>query len=606
MGLTGAGIEEERAVYLGDYTNVVRDLADSSPEEWDLVRTAMLHIAHSEGLCHEHNRWLGQEIFDTFEREAQHHLYFLTVDTWRDRPAPKPGPQEMFPNHDMTNREATYYHSRAALALLASKDRPDQAIGLLEDINAVFAPRISYYLPGGGYSLYLDRVLDRLPDLYERVGRFEDALNFTPVSFDHLGRDVSSCDVAIRRLEGWLDQLSESGGVSAVERFLDLTYGWLDKAGEVDEEERGHIGDCSRITRQFWAWYYGNALGRLLVARPSLGKSLLDEIENGEWEKCWHTAGVLFETPPESWSEYRQRALNFYNASDIEYRQQGPRPGGTILPPHLSAQSDLYWAVRVGFADAHSGDAGERRVSLTGIADSVERLEAIASSTAQHVLRAERNTDILVETVENRVMPNDEHWYRSLQKDLVDLLDSLPQETVRYLIEASRHQFANYMDDCKVSLCKSVESLFHRILVSEIQALPESGKLTLAIPRGKKPPRRLTSEQWHKIQLSRWSQILSTSTEGDMNEPLRLVLPRAFPNVDLDAVVGLHTGLASISQLRGNSAHDSATPDEQKDRDAGELWDLVVGSNGGGFLAKFYSALGLTGGSQGSGDASGC
>lgn len=90
-----------------------------------------------------------------------------------------------------------------------------------------------------------------------------------------------------------------------------------------------------------------------------------------------------------------------------------------------------------------------------------------------------------------------------------------------------------------------------------------------------------------------------------MNEPLRLALPRAFPNVDLDAVVGLHTGLASISQLRGSSAHDSATPDEQKARDVGELWDLVAGSSGGGFLAKFHSAFGLSGDNLGSGHAGG-
>ena len=36
--------------------------------------------------------------------------------------------------------------------------------------------------------------------------------------------------------------------------------------------------------------------------------------------------------------------------------------------------------------------ARERRVSSTGIADSLERIEAIASSTAQHVLRTERNS----------------------------------------------------------------------------------------------------------------------------------------------------------------------------------------------------------------------
>ena len=168
--------------------------------------------------------------------------------------------------------------------------------------------------------------MGRLPVLYEMVGRYEDALNITPVSFDLFGRSIVSCDVAGRRLNGWLDQLSESGGVSEVERCLDVIYEWMDKASDVDDEERDHIGECPTATRQFWAWYYGNALGRLLVARPSLRASLLDETDAGEWENCWHVAGVLFETLPDSWDEYRQRALKFYNSSDIEYHRQGSVP----------------------------------------------------------------------------------------------------------------------------------------------------------------------------------------------------------------------------------------------------------------------------------------
>ena len=178
-----------------------------------------------------------------------------------------------------------------------------------------------------------------------------------------------------------------------MERFLDLIYEWLDKAGDVDEEDREHLGDCPTATRQFWAWYYGNVLGRLLVARPSLRASLFDEIDAGEWENCWHIAGVLFETPPESWDEYRQQALKFYNTSDIEYRQQGTTHWNVTQPPHFSAQSDLYWAMRVGFADAHSQISGERRVSLTDLVDKVDEIKTMASSTAIHMLRTERNTD---------------------------------------------------------------------------------------------------------------------------------------------------------------------------------------------------------------------
>lgn len=45
MYLSWAGIEEKRAVYLADHNNVVRDLADCSPDDWTLVRAAGHHIA---------------------------------------------------------------------------------------------------------------------------------------------------------------------------------------------------------------------------------------------------------------------------------------------------------------------------------------------------------------------------------------------------------------------------------------------------------------------------------------------------------------------------------------------------------------------------------
>ena len=170
-----------------------------------------------------------------------------------------------------------------------------------------------------------------------------------------------------------------------------MIYEWMDAANEVDDEERDHIGECPTTTRQFWAWYYGRALGLLIVARPSLRASLLGEIEAGEWETCWHVASVLFESLPDSWSEYRQRALKFYNPSDIEYRQDGPRPVGATLPPHLNAQSDLYWAMRVGFAGrsirecrrAEEYPWRELPIPWNGWKQS-------RPSSAQHALRTER------------------------------------------------------------------------------------------------------------------------------------------------------------------------------------------------------------------------
>ena len=435
-----------------------------------------------------------------------------------------------------------------------------------------------------------------MPVLYERVERFEDALNFTPISFDHVGSKTSSCDVACRRLEGWLNQLSRSGGVSAVERCLDMIYGWLDGARDVDEEERDHVGECPTATRQFWAWYYGNALGRLVVARPSLRASLLDEIEAGAWDDCWHVAGVLFEAAPHSWDEYRERALKFYNASDIEYPQQGPRPWNAAQPPHLSAQSDLYWAMRVGFADAHTGNAEDRKSSLDGITDALERIETITSGTARHVLRAERSLDNLTEAVNDRVMPNHEYWYGRLQEELPDLAGSLPRPTVEHLIDAYRHRHAREWDYCKVSLCKSVESLFVRILVPGILALPESSNLTIALPRGKRAPRKAFLRG-----MGQDSHVRVGPNSQDRHGGRHQRSAPGFPSQRIPRYrLGLRdqparTRWKNIAQLRGGAAHDSIIADDRKVRDAEKLWDLVMGAAGGGFLAQFHSALGLTG-----------
>ena len=602
MMLTWVGIEEERAAYLGDYRNVLAELADPSTDDWPLVRAALLHIAHSDNLHSEYSRWLGQEISTGFEADAGDNLRYLTLYTQRDRPRPQPQLEERYPiHHQVTPGEATYYYSRAALAVLVRKDDPHRAIQLLEDVDSIFDPRVRYFHPGEGSGFSLEREMDRLPALYERVGRFEDALKITPCSFAYFGWGVHPADVAVRRLNGWVDQLTESGGVSEVERCLDTIYEWLDRASDADEQERDHVGECPTTTRQFWAWYYGHALGRLLAARPSLRTSLLDEIEAGEWDNCWHVAGVLFETTPPLWDQYRQRALKFYSSSDVEYGRQpiagfglpGIRPWNSTQPPHLSPQSDLYWAMRVGFADAHSDNASARSVTLADIADSVADLKTISSSTAVHVLHIERNTESLVEDVSNRVMPNDQFRYDLLRERLPTLSRMLPPQAVEHLISALRHRFAKEWDECILCLSKTVESLFHHIFEPKLLEHPESNELQL-VGRGPRNSRRTyTPADWNRIQLSGWAGILRTTTKQGRNASLRSALPHAFPNADLDAVVKLNAELEKIAQLRGSSAHGSPDPEQQRAKNADEPWDLVVASDGNGIIAKFFSSLGL-------------
>ena len=144
-----------------------------------------------------------------------------------------------------------------------------------------------------------------------------------------------------------------------------------------------------------------------------------------------------------------------------------------------------------------------------------------------------------------------------------------------------------------------------RILVPGVQGLPDSSELKLALHRNKKSPRNVPQKDWGRISISNWSRILSTTTQGGINEALRLSLPHAFPGVDLEALVNLNAELASIARLRGSSAHDSGAAGDLKANDTEEIWHLVVGSKGRGFITKFCSALGLAEDGHGPQDADG-
>ena len=220
-------------------------------------------------------------------------------------------------------------------------------------------------------------------------------------------------------------------------------------------------------------------------------------------------------------------------------------------------------------------------------------LRSISSSTAVRVLHIERNTESLVEDVKNRVMPNDQFWYDLLKERVPTILRMLPLQTVEHIVSALRHKFAREWDECIVCLSKSVESLFHHIFEPRLQEHTETSELLLVGSGQRNSRRSYALGDWNRIQLSGWVGILRTTTEQGRNASLRSALPHAFPNVDLDAVVELNVELAKIAKQRGGSAHDSPISNEQRAKNADELWDLVVATDGNGFLADFFLALGL-------------
>ena len=255
----------------------------------------------------------------------------------------------------------------------------------------------------------------------------------------------------------------------------------------------------------------------------------------------------------------------------------------------MNPQSNLYWAMRVGFAEAHSDNFTRRPVSREEIADLIDEVKAITSSTAVRVLRTEH----LIEQVRDRLPPGDEFHYRLLEERLPDILTILPFQAVEHLVDALRHKFAREWDECVLCLCRAVESMFYDVFCTRILEHPEFRELHLVVPRTRNAPRTYAPSDWNRIQISAWAVILRTTTKQGRNAGLREALSRTFPDADLDSVVKLNVEVAQIGKLRGSASHHSHTPGEQRTKNAGELWDLVVARDGRGFLANFLYALGL-------------
>ena len=199
-------------------------------------------------------------------------------------------------------------------------------------------------------------------------------------------------------------------------------------------------------------------------------------------------------------------------------------------PPHLSPQSDLYWAIRVGFADAHILNGEQRPASLGNIAEAVERVETIASVTARHVLRTEHEMDRHWEEVRKGLPPKEEYWREKLQRILNTVYEVLPEPTIQHLMKALDRGYANDPDSQRVAVGQAVESLFQELLEPRILENPPPKELILTVPQRSGQPREYSRGHWHMIQVSSWARILSTVAAGGENEDLGAALVKAFPN----------------------------------------------------------------------------
>ena len=581
--LMDADVNQERTEYLSNYRNVLSDLPNAKAEDWDLAAAVVVQIISS-------NIYGNTIDIAKFQETSLDDIERLMYETERFQQEVPCEIHNMRRIYEAQPRFGTFVYSRIAMAMLLADQDPQYLIRMYEDVLEKIRTLRRIDVSVWNRSL----VRDPLQDLYEQVGRFEDALNLSISSTSGtvwIRSKAENGENTARRFIGWMTQILGSGAIADAKRFLDLIYMLVKNVEGIDREEREQLSTCPKDTRQYWAWFYGYALGRLLVERPSLRQSLLYELDAGEWSEGWHAGGVIFDIPSDSWDEYRQWALRFYHHADIEHRvgtytndYTKRTPSGERQPPHLSAQSDLYWAMRVGFADAHIESGQDRQIGNQEIARALDQVKDIASSSALRTVGIETKLGLVSQDINRHLPPRDEHLVERLQSELPRVWQFLPKRTTKHLIKSIRSAYVRDPDEQCISLGKAVESMFLVLVKPVIQGQQVSFR---GVTRFHIGPRS-------RISIYRWSQILEKCGPDEVNSSVGLKLLKAFPELDLAAFGRLSTELEAISELRGYAAHDSEASQDEKSSKAEELWKTVVGSTGyNGFLERFCTALGL-------------
>ena len=484
-----------------------------------------------------------------------------------------------------------HIHSRVAVSLLIEDTEPELALQYLESINQILPPRTLARLPRDLSWDFVERVRRPLQKLYEQSGNYELALQLHRMR-GRLGDTAKHYAIAAAYLDQWTTEVNERPTVRDAKALLDTIYSVLVDSDRVDEEVRESLADCPRDTRQFWAWFYGRTVGILRTGHPYLKDALLHELDASDWVEGWAAASTMIEEHPD-WIAYRRTCMTLYWASDIEYK--GARPWNARQPAHLSPSSDLYWAMRVGYCDAHV-EAG-RASAEPSTADLGKQLEDLAQVVSSGGLRAMRSHQEVMRglTSLTRAIPTEAAAKKSLEGDFgQEMFNSLPRTIVEHLISAWMVRLQGRPDDARVATVKAIEAVFTRVIKPRLRKVDP--RVQIRVTRPNRTQWTCQLEGMGRIQLAEWSALLRDLASGQgENEQLRRALSCAFLSIDWELFGRCSAPLRDAANARGQSAHDADRESyELALKEADGLWSIAVGSpSTPGLIPSLCTALGV-------------
>jgi len=258
--------------------------------------------------------------------------------------------------------------------------------------------------------------------------------------------------------------------------------------------------------------------------------------------------------------------------------------------------TDLYWAMRIGFADQILGTI-EQTAAISPqsepilIMRDIETTKDIASTIALRQLKLQNILD-------ERLPLGKREVRQQLQQRLFSMWSKLPAKVVDTLVKAEDYYRTGVnTDDAKVWFNKAIEASLNCCLVEPLASFvqkQDDKRIAVCYP----PPRgveRKTSFQLRKVPLWEWSNVFETlSMPVHQNlasvgaEDLKHFMKEYFGELPLRALKELSHSLQDFCQYRKDSAHSHPSRYEEEIQELEQMRELVLGTKRSSVITQIF------------------
>jgi hypothetical protein len=412
-------------------------------------------------------------------------------------------------------------------------------------------------------------------------------------------------------LDSFCNKCEEENDYSDWVDLLDYSAGIVEFCGEADVSS-SLPSECKKTSPQFYAWKFGQIVARFALRNKSYMKKGNNVLPDGyrdskamqtsifgaggygdDWLNGTVVASLLLEYE-EHWDwQFMTRQYNIM-------WEALPRYQFTCLC-EASPNTDLYWAIKIGFSDWLSNKSANiyyspSETTKLSIIQDIETIKDITSSTSIRQIKGQWTNeetneitrqirDMILEQRDNQ--PNSKNVIKQkLEKYLRQIWELLPCKVIDNLVKAEGYYITGTeTDNSKIWFNKAVEATifdtFEEPLIKYVEKLPNK-EIGLCVDLYKYEKKKY--HEIEKIPLIQWSNlfyILSFSDEDSQNSlktsELRKFINNNYTALSKPALKQLSKSLADFCQ-RKDSGHFHSPRAEAEIKELEEMRDFALGT----------------------------